>query len=69
MIRSATLGRVRRAAQTCLALALATFTVKSLLVFGGFGVVLYGLYAIAPKIEALFARIRPPGLEVPAAVP
>jgi len=37
-------------------LALAAFTVKTLLVFGGFGIVLYGLYAIDPKIQALFAQ-------------
>ncbi|HEV2247318.1 MAG TPA: hypothetical protein VGW37_11755 [Terriglobia bacterium] len=40
-------------------LALAAFTVKSLLVFAGFGIVLYGLYAIDPKIQALFAQIKP----------
>ena len=40
-------------------LALAAFTVKTLLVFGGFGIVLYGLYAIDPKIQALFAQIKP----------
>lgn len=41
------------------ALALAAFTVKSLLVFAGFGIVLYGLYGIDPKIQALFAQIKP----------
>ena len=41
------------------ALALAAFMVKSLLVFGGFGIVLYGLYAIDPKVQALFAQIKP----------
>lgn len=41
------------------ALVLAAFTVKSLLVFAGFGIVLYGLYGIDPKIQALFAQIQP----------
>lgn len=40
-------------------LALAAFTVKTLLVFAGFGIVLYGLYAIDPKIQVLFAQIKP----------
>jgi hypothetical protein len=41
------------------ALALAAFTVKTLLVFAGFGLVLYGLLAIDPKVRALFAQIKP----------
>ncbi len=40
-------------------LALATFTLKTLLVFAGFGLVLYGLVVIDPKIRALFAQIKP----------
>lgn len=40
-------------------LALTAFALKSLLVFVGFGIVLYGLYAIDPKIRALFAQIKP----------
>jgi hypothetical protein len=40
-------------------LALAAFTLKTLLVFAGFGIVLYGLFKIDPKIQALFAQIKP----------
>ncbi|MCX6943681.1 MAG: hypothetical protein NT173_02780 [Opitutales bacterium] len=41
------------------ALALAAFAIKSTLVFGGFGVVLYGMLKIDPKVQALFAQIKP----------
>ncbi|MBM3878116.1 MAG: hypothetical protein FJ387_00080 [Verrucomicrobia bacterium] len=40
-------------------LALATFALKTLLVFIGFGIVLYGLLKIDPKIQELFAQFKP----------
>lgn len=40
-------------------LAFAAFTVKAALVFAGFGIVLYGMLKIDPKVQALFAQIRP----------
>jgi hypothetical protein len=40
-------------------LALAAFTIKTALVFVGFGIVLYGMLKIDPKVQALFAQIKP----------
>ncbi|MDO8539684.1 MAG: hypothetical protein Q7S40_04525 [Opitutaceae bacterium] len=40
-------------------LALVAFTVKTALVCGGFSIVLYGMLKIDPKVQALFARIKP----------
>lgn len=40
-------------------LALAAFTAKTALVFVGFGIVLYGMLRIDPKVQALFAQIKP----------